>query len=77
MPSPINVLFGNILVSFEKAEEMKRSYGLDGISNIEDIFPIILNGISVLRDELNKQYQYWKNHDNCGIKHDEIGRAHV
>lgn len=69
-----NMIAKNFSLSFEKAEEMKRSYGLDGISNIEDIFPIILNGISVLRDELNKQYLYWKDHDNCGIKHDQINR---
>ncbi|MEI7689032.1 MAG: pilus assembly protein PilM [Candidatus Nomurabacteria bacterium] len=69
-----NMIAKNFTLSFEKAEEMKRSYGLDGISNIEDIFPIILNGISVLRDELNKQYQYWKSHDNCGINHDKIER---
>jgi type IV pilus assembly protein PilM len=69
-----NMIEKNFSLSFEKAEEMKRSYGLDGISNIEDIFPVILNGISVLRDELNKQYQYWKNHEDCGIKHDEIKR---
>lgn len=69
-----NMIEKNFSLSFEKAEEMKRSYGLDGISNIEDIFPIILNGISVLRDELNKQYLYWKSHDNLGIKHDEINR---
>lgn len=67
-----NMISKNFSLSFDKAEEMKRSYGLDGISNIEDIFPVILNGISVLRDELNKQYQYWKNHEDCGIKHDEI-----
>ncbi len=69
-----NMIAKNYSLSFEKAEEMKRSYGLDGISNIEDIFPIILNGISVLRDELNKQYIYWKDHDNCGIKHEQINR---
>ena len=69
-----NMIAKNFSLSFEKAEEMKRSYGLGEISNIEDIFPIILNGISVLRDELNKQYQYWKNHDNCGINHDQINR---
>jgi len=69
-----NMISKNFSLSFEKAEEMKRSYGLDGISNIEDIFPVILNGISVLRDELNKQYQYWKNHENYGIKHDEISK---
>lgn len=69
-----NMIAKNFSLSFEKAEEMKRSYGLDGISNIDDIFPIILNGISVLRDELNKQFLYWKNHDNCGISHDQISR---
>ncbi|MFA6355067.1 MAG: pilus assembly protein PilM [Candidatus Paceibacterota bacterium] len=69
-----NMIAKNFSLPFEKAEEMKHSYGLGGISNIEDIFPVILNGISVLRDELNKQYLYWKNHDNLGIKHDEIGR---
>lgn len=69
-----DIIAKNFSISFEKAEEMKHSYGLDGISNIEDIFPIILNGISVLRDELNKQYMYWKNHEDCGIKHDEINR---
>lgn len=69
-----NMIAKNFSLPFEKAEEMKHSYGLGGTSNIEDIFPVILNGISVLRDELNKQYIYWKNHDNLGIKHDEISR---
>lgn len=69
-----NMISKNFSLSIEKAEEMKRSYGLDGISNIEDIFPVILNGISVLRDELNKQYMYWKEHENYGIKHDQINR---
>lgn len=69
-----NMIAKDFSLPFEKAEEMKHSYGLDGISNIEDIFPVILNGISVLRDELNKQYLYWKTHDNLGMKHDEISR---
>ena len=69
-----NMIAKNFSLSKEKAEEMKRSYGLDGVSNIDDIFPIILNGISVLRDELNKQYEYWKTHDNYGLKNYEINR---
>lgn len=69
-----NMISKNFTLPFDKAEEMKRSYGLDGISNIENIFPVILNEISVLRDELNKQYLYWKSHDNCGINHDQINR---
>ncbi len=69
-----NMLIKNFSLTFEKAEEMKRSYGLDSTSNIDEIFPVILNGISVLRDELNKQYVYWKTHDEYGIKHEQIDK---
>lgn len=67
------MLAKNFSLSFEKAEEMKRSYGLSTVSGVNDIFPIILNGISVLRDELNKQYIYWKTHnENSGFAHKTI-----
>lgn len=56
------MLAKNFSLSFEKAEEMKKSYGLSNTSKINKIFPVILNGVSVLRDELNKQYIYWKTH---------------
>lgn len=69
-----NMISKNFSITKEKAEEMKRSYGLDGSSSVEDIFPVILNGISVLRDELNKQYTYWREHENHGMKHDKIDR---
>ncbi len=69
-----NMIAKNFSLSFEKAEEMKRSYKLDDASNIDDIFPIILNGISVLRDELGKQYEYWKTHKDEGITHENISR---
>lgn len=69
-----NMIAKNFSLSFEKAEEMKRTYKLDGNTNIDDIFPIILNGISVLRDELSKQYTYWKNHDDHNTDHADINR---
>ncbi|MDD3662527.1 MAG: pilus assembly protein PilM, partial [Candidatus Pacebacteria bacterium] len=56
------MLAKNFSLSFEKAEEMKKSYGLSNTSKINKIFPVILNGVSVLHDELNKQYIYWKTH---------------
>jgi type IV pilus assembly protein PilM len=62
----------NFDLPFDKAEEMKRSYGLSGYSNIDDIFPVILNGISVLRDELNKQYAYWKTHNEINTDNEQI-----
>lgn len=64
----------NFSLSLEKAEEMKRSYNLRNNSNVNDIFPAILNGLSVLRDELNKQNSYWKTHDEEGLKHEDISR---
>ncbi len=69
-----NMIAKNFSIPFEKAEEMKRSHGLRNTSNTEDIFPAILNGLSVLRDELNKQSLYWRTHDDDGKKHDEISR---
>jgi len=69
-----NILMKNFSITFEEAEKMKLNYGLDSNSNIDEIFPVILNGISVLRDELNKQYIYWDTHDSDGIKHEPIDR---
>ncbi len=54
----------NFNISFEEAEKMKRSYKKTDINNKEDIFPIILNNLSVLRDELSKHFTYWHTHDS-------------
>lgn len=54
----------NFSLSFEEAQRMKHEYGLDKVVDAEKIFPAILNGISVLRDELNKQLFYWDTHDH-------------
>ncbi len=69
-----NMIAKNFSVSFEEAEKMKRSYKLDGDANTDSIFPVILNGISVLRDELVKQDTYWKTHDRENKKHEDINR---
>lgn len=54
----------NFSLSFEEAQRMKHEYGLDKVADAEQIFPAILNGVSVLRDELNKQLSYWDTHDH-------------
>ena len=69
-----NMIAKNFDVSFEEAEKMKRSYGLSSTTNSDDIFPAILNGISVLRDELNRHYSYWKTHEDDGTKHEKLDR---
>jgi len=69
------MLSKNFDISFEEAEKMKVSYNLDTVSDAKEIFPVLLNGISVLRDELNKQYIYWKTHnEESGLTHEKINR---
>lgn len=69
------MLAKNFSLSFEEAEKMKKSYGLSNTSKVNKIFPVIINGISVLRDELNKQYIYWKTHnEEKGFVNEEIER---
>lgn len=65
-----NMIAKNFSLSFDEAEKMKHEYGLNTNSKVQDIFPAILNGISVLRDELNKQYLYWDNHND--VKNEKI-----
>lgn len=61
-------------VSFEEAEKMKRQSHHDDPTHAEDIFPAILNGLSVLRDELTKHSLYWQTHDDGGVKHEPLNR---
>ena len=69
------MLAKNFSLTFEEAEELKKSYGLSATSKDNDIFPVIINGVSVLRDELDKQYIYWKTHsEDNGFEHKKIER---
>jgi type IV pilus assembly protein PilM len=69
-----NMISKNFSISFEEAEEMKHKYGLNQGSEAQNIFPAILNGISVLRDEINKQYVYWETHNDNNETHEKINR---
>lgn len=67
-----NMIAKNFSLSFDEAEKMKHEYGLNQVSKARNIFPAILNGISVLRDELNKQYIYWDTHNGNNLKKEQI-----
>ncbi|MFA6251301.1 MAG: pilus assembly protein PilM [Candidatus Paceibacterota bacterium] len=69
-----NMIAKNFSLSFPEAEKMKQEYGLNKVSKAGDIFPAILNGISVLKDEINKQYQYWETHYSNNKGHEPIKR---
>jgi type IV pilus assembly protein PilM len=69
-----NMIAKNFSLSFDEAEKMKQEYGVEESSKAKNIFPAILNGLSVLRDELNKQIIYWENHSNDNEEHGKIDR---
>ncbi len=52
----------NFKVSLPEAEKMKRSYGLQRNTENKEIFSVLLNSVSVLRDELVKHFLYWHTH---------------
>ena len=52
----------NFNVSSEEAEKMKRQYGLQRNVENREIFSVLLNSVSILRDELVKHFLYWHTH---------------
>jgi type IV pilus assembly protein PilM len=46
-------------LSFADAEKIKREHGLATLGEHKDVFLVLANGISVLKDEINRRYVYW------------------
>jgi type IV pilus assembly protein PilM len=63
-----NMIQKNFNISFEEAEKMKEEYGLERNTDNKEIFAVLLNSVSVLRDEIVKHFLYWHTHK------DEEGR---
>jgi len=57
-----DVIAKNFKVSFEEAEKMKHEYGLQRNTENKEIFSLILNNVSILRDEIVKHFLYWHTH---------------
>ncbi|MFA7285603.1 MAG: pilus assembly protein PilM [Candidatus Paceibacterota bacterium] len=63
----------NLNISFEEAEKIKITYGLQRNLENKEIFPILLNGASILRDEIQKNFMYWHTHeDEDGVRNPPI-----
>jgi len=70
-----NMIAKNFSISYEEAEKKKVEYCRNKGAGPDDIFSLIINGLSVLRDELNKNFTYWDTHDDeSGKKHEKISR---
>lgn len=52
----------NFNVSEEEAEKMKRKFGLERNMENREIFSVLLNSVSVLRDEVVRHFLYWHTH---------------
>ena len=65
-----NMIKKNFNVSSEEAEKMKRQYGLQRNVKNKEIFAVLLNSVSILRDEIDKHFLYWHTHK------DEENRDH-
>ena len=52
----------NFNISFEEAEKRKKECGLKRNATNTEVFSVLLNGVSVLRDEIVKHFLYWHTH---------------
>ncbi len=55
----------NFSVSYDEAEKMKKEIGLSRNEKDKELFSVILNGLSVLRDEVNRHFIYWHSHKDA------------
>lgn len=69
-----NTIKKNFKITLEEADRMKKEYGLQRNVANKEIFAVLLNSVSVLRDEVSKHFIYWHTHkdedgkDNPPIK---------
>ncbi len=56
------VIVKNFKVSAEEAEKMKKKYGLQRNVADKELFSVLLNSVSILRDEVVKHFLYWHTH---------------
>jgi len=52
----------NFKISFEEAEKMKKKYGLERNTPNKELFSVLLNSVSILRDDIVKHFLYWHTH---------------
>lgn len=63
----------NFKVGKEEAEKMKKEFGLQRNMPNQEIFAVLLNSVSILRDEVMKNFLYWNTHtDEDGEKNPMI-----
>ncbi|MFM7088134.1 MAG: pilus assembly protein PilM [Candidatus Paceibacterota bacterium] len=59
-----NMIEKNFKVSKQEAEKMKIQYGLQRNAANKEMFSILLNSVSILKDEVSKHFVYWHTHED-------------
>ncbi len=56
------IISKNFKIDLKDAEKMKIKYGLERNTPNKELFPVLLNSVSILRDEVAKHFLYWHTH---------------
>ena len=73
-----NMIQKHFSVGKDEAEDMKKKYGLQRNVDNKEIFAVLLNSVSILRDELAKHFAYWHTHEGeDGAKHPPIKKIYL
>ena len=67
-----NTIEKSFKISFEEAEKIKRKNGLQRNTSNKELFSVVLNSVSILRDEIMKHFIYWHTHKEGSADHPPI-----
>lgn len=68
-----NIIAKNFKITTEEAKKAKQEFGLQRNTANKEIFAVLLNSVSVLRDEIVKHFLYWHTHkDENGVNNPPI-----
>lgn len=68
-----NIIAKNFKISTEDAKKAKQEFGLQRNTANKEIFAVLLNSVSILRDEIVKHFLYWHTHkDENGLSNPQI-----
>ncbi len=59
-----NAIQKSFKVTPAEANKMKVEYGLQRNVLNKEIFPVLLNSVSILRDEISRHFLYWHTHED-------------
>jgi Tfp pilus assembly PilM family ATPase len=63
-----NLIRENLGLTFEEAEEMKKQYGLEQNLENKKVFPMLLDGMAFLRNEISRPFLRWHTRQTDGKK---------